>query len=244
MTDRWAACFPRSSLHAALPLRLRSGLKACEISGTIWLTGSDSFEEVDPHLRRIPDVLRYTIAADNRITRVDHRIPQGTLPIVMWSAFSSIAELHPQPAALPADLKLTVPVRLIRSSYQEQPSAMLVPIQAWSAYASTAPMIRLAPLRFAVRADGNVLILGSPLPPLAGVYLIDRAGLLLPCGYIWEPNLEPEIVRRSMNLAAKDLALFNLDGSYEWIPAESAVAASRGGARRSLASLNENAGAA
>jgi hypothetical protein len=75
------------------------------------------------------------------------------------------------------------------------------------------------------------------------VHLVDRGGLLLPSGYCWEPFFEPQILRRSMNLAAADLAVFNLDGSYELIRAENTVAASRSAARRSFASFTEMAGA-
>jgi hypothetical protein len=243
MTDQWAACFPQSSLQSALHLRVRSDVKACQEGEIIWLTGAGSFEEIDPLLRRVPKMIRYTVQADNTITRMGWRIPERKLPAANWSAFSAIAELHPQPAALPAGARTTVPIQIVRSAHSEEPSAMLCPIQFWVDYAMTAPGVRLKPLHFAVREDGQTLILGSPLPPLRGLYLIDRAGLLLPGGYCWAPRLEAQIIRRSMNLATNDFALFNLDGSYELIPAENIIAASRSAARRSFASFTGTAGA-
>jgi len=155
MTDRWAACFPRSSLQAALPLRVRGGIKACNEGEVIWLTGTGTSQAIDPLLRRIPGCIRYTLVADKTIIRTSRRIPERELPAGNWSPFSAIAELHPQPAALPAGLGSSVLIRIVRSTQPAEPSAMLCPIQTWTGYAVTAPQIRLNALRNIIRWQSN-----------------------------------------------------------------------------------------
>jgi len=210
MTDRWAACFPRSSVQAAMPLRRRTDILVCEENDFVWITGSGGFDEIGLQLRRIPDIVRYNVAANNTLTRIGRRVPERDLPpATNWVAFSSIAELRPQPAALPAKSSLRVPIQIVRASQQEHPSAMQVSIHAWAEYAITAPLVRLNPLRFAVREDGQTLILGSPVPPLAGSYFTDRNGLLFPCGHTWAPPVG------SRNSAEGHAAFHRRPGSFQ-----------------------------
>jgi hypothetical protein len=239
---RWAARFPRSAIFAALPLRLRSGLEVCEDQSDLWLIGDCAFEEIDPLLRRIPDVMRYSVGADRTITPIGRRIPEGILPVGKWNPLSSIAQFQPQPTAMPARLENSVPIRLVRSKHQEEPGAIVATAAAWKTYADFAPRIRLDRLRFAICSDGRALILGFPLPPLQGSFYTNRSGLLLPVGFGWEPEIEPQLLRRAMNLNSDDLAILDLNGGYELIPAETAIRASRSAVRRSLEALTATAG--
>ncbi len=228
MSDRWAVRFPRSSMHAALALRLRDSVEACDAGDHVWLKSNGGrAEEIDRILRCIPDAVRYAADDGGTITRVGRRIPEGRLPDGPWSPFSSVVRFCPQPAAMPARAGPSAPLRLVRMQQEESPSAVVISLREWVDYADVAARVRLEQLRFAVSGDQRALILGSPSPSLRGLYYCDRHGLLLPCGYGWAPRVESEIVRRCMRLSPGDLALFAMDGSYERIPAESVIPASR-----------------
>ena len=57
-----------------------------------------------------------------------------------------------------------------------------------------------------------------------------------PCGLAFVPDVEPAILRLSLDMLEGELALFAPDGSFELIPATSFVAATRSAARQTLAS--------
>jgi hypothetical protein len=80
MRVAWSAKFPRSSLRAAMRLRLVHGVELCDAGESLWMRAGGAFEDVDPLLRCIPDVIRYTVADDGMCTRVGHRIPDCPLP--------------------------------------------------------------------------------------------------------------------------------------------------------------------
>ena len=76
MSVAWSAKFPRSSLLAAMRLRLLvGGIEICEADESLWMRGGDALEDVDPLLRCIPDVIRYTVGDDEICTRIGQRIP-------------------------------------------------------------------------------------------------------------------------------------------------------------------------
>jgi hypothetical protein len=233
VSERWAVCFPRSVAHTALPLRLHSGIEACDVGDALWLHGAGGFENIGQLLHRIPGLTAFIVNADNSITLTGKRIPTGKLPDGPWSAFNGIVTLRPQPAALPATISTKAPISILRSLREQEPGAMLMELRQWADYAVSAPRVRLDPLRFAVCSDGRVLVVGHPLPPVPGEYFINLGGLLIPCGYEWRPRLEPAILRRAMNLHADDMALFRADTSYERVRGESFVRATRSAARRS-----------
>jgi hypothetical protein len=232
-------------MRAALPLRLRPTIAAYDDGKYYWLKGEGDVGEIERFLRCIPDIQRYTVAADNSITPLGRRIPAGDLPPGPWTPLSSVVQFSPQPGAMPAQLAAPVAVRLVRTEPgpEQAPVALVASIENWADYVHRAPQVRLDPLRFAISGISDALILGSPLPALQANYFSNHDGLLVPSGYAWLPRVEPQILRRAMHLAPHDLALFDTDGGYELIPAESIVPASRSAARRSLASYLQSAGA-
>lgn len=224
-------------MGAALALRMIRGVEGCDQEAHFWLRGAGRLEEVEPLLRRIPEIEIFDVANDDTITRLGRRIPSGTLPRDEWSKFESFFAFRPQPAAMPAQRPGPIALRLQRATREERVAAIVLSIEDWHAYATSAPQVRLQPLRFAVCADRRVVVIGTPLPPLRGEMFVDREGLLVPAGFTFDPDVEPAIVRRLLNLGESDRALFHLDGSYDFIGGESFVAARRGAVRRSSAAL-------
>jgi len=236
VNSNWAASFPRYAVESALALRLQPGLEAHDAGETVWLRGSQALDEVLPLLHRIPEITVYTVDPYDVLTPLHRRIPTETrLPSGPWRPLTAVTVLAPQPTALPAVAPAGIALRLVRAGAEEQPAAVILPLGTWAKWAIHAPQVRLARLRFAVCSDGRTLVLGAPLPPLQGDLLVDREGLLVPCGYCWRPVVEPAVLRRLLKLNAGDGAILTIDGRVDRIPAEAIVAATRSAARASLA---------
>ncbi len=236
MSGRWAIRLPLASAVAAAPLRHRA-VEAHRVGDDLWLRGTG--DDHDPLVRRIPAVARFVLADDDSLTPLGKRLPVGKLPAGPWAKLESVVALHPQPAGLPAALKQRSTLSIARAGHETAPDAMLVPLPAWVRHAVFAPQVRLDRLRFAVRSDGTALLLGTPLPPLPGSYLVDHDGILIPAGWELKPRLQPVLVRRVLNLSDGDLALFDTAGGYEVVNAESVLPATRAAARRTAAAFAE-----
>jgi hypothetical protein len=102
-----------------------------------------------------------------------------------------------------------IPVRLHRTQ-AEQPAALL--FAAWAdlaAWAATAALVRLAPLRLAaVRGEGarlGAFIAGTPLPPLPGMRFCREGLLAIPAG--WALPLPVAEVERLLGVGAGGIAV-------------------------------------
>jgi hypothetical protein len=98
--------------------------------------------------------------------------------------------------------------------------------------------VRLERLTFAASADGRALVRGRPLPPIPGTRYYERAGVAVPCGWGWPSWLTAELVRAALVIAPGTLALFSPAGTWEEIPADQFVRATRSAARLTAESAN------
>lgn len=235
MSASWAVRLKVESIQAALPLRLDRSVEYCQHNGHFFLRGQGDREKIEALVRQIPDAIRYRVMDDEQIVRVGCLIPEGTLPKGPWERLSALFELQPGIAALPGKIMRPVSIRIVRIDIEQAAGALLTTADQWAKCASDAPQARLNVLRFAAAKDGRLLVVGQPLPPIHGDYLMEQEGLLVPCGYGWEPSLEARIIRGVLGLAAGDMALLLADGNFEVIRADSLVRASRSAARLSLA---------
>jgi hypothetical protein len=235
MTDpAWAVLLPRASALAAGALRLRGDVRVREADDSVWLRGDRLTEELDLELRKLPGARRHTVDADDRYTEVDHRIPAGSLPDDGWVPLSTWLAPAPQPAALAGELRRRATLRIVRADTEHPASVLLTTIDAWAAYAATAPSVRLRPLRFAVCADGRTVVHGTPLPPMPGRRYAERDGIALPAGFTFSPAVEPAALRDLLASQPGDLALFAEDGTYEHLASENFTRATRAAARATL----------
>jgi len=235
MPTPWALALPRSAALSAGRLRLRPGVRVGDAGeGNLWLRGDDLTEELDLELRKLPGARRFLVGENGEITKVGRRIPSGILPKVSWSPLAEWLRPRPQLAALSGLLSSRVPVRIVRAGHEQPANLLLTTLVEWAAYATTAPMARLRPLRFAVAADGRALVWGSPLPPLPGRRYAERDGVAVPCGLGWDPPVEPAVLRELLQLQAGDLALVDEAGACEHVEAGHFARATRAAARATL----------
>lgn len=116
-----------------------------------------------------------------------------------------------EPQSLDAELPTTgfgfrgsliVPVlRLVRGGKPQHAAAMRTSIAAICRWANDAPAVRLQSVRW-LRRQGDAIVFGTPLPPLAGDLLVAHGRILVPAGFTWEPALPPDSAHRAFCAAA------------------------------------------
>jgi hypothetical protein len=230
----WAVLLPPSAALAAGALRLRTDIEVRAHGQELWLRGPDLTDDLDRALRKLPGAERFTVGADQRLIPLGARVPTATLPDHGWRPLSAWLVPVPQPAALAGELSGRVELRLVRTDRERTASGLVTTLVDWVAYATTAPAIRLRPLRFAAAADDRVLVWGTPLPPIPGRRYVEAEGLALPAGYEWSPPVEPAVLRTLLGTQDGELALFDEEGSYERIDAGQFAQATRSAARATV----------
>lgn len=210
------------------------GLKAAEAEGLIWLRGIFEEDKTDPLIAGLPAVSVYTLDGDGLLFPAGKPTPVAKLPMLEWQPIKIFLPVSMPVSAMPGRVAGQMELRLGRSSVEREPFALLCTLPDWKAYADTAPETRLRPLRFAVSAQGQVLVLGQPLPNVTGKLYWAQGQLLLPAGLDLEPPLLGELLPVALNVGADELVLFSADASWQRIPVGSFQPARRSAVRLTL----------
>jgi len=239
MNQRWAVSLDAARGGAAAEMRLEPGIEALECVETLWLRGTSSDERLELLLRRLPGATRFEVLADGQLLPAGKRLPSGRLPDGTWVALKSFNQVALPVATLAARLLKRVPFRLDRVGTHEEASLLLTRKADWLAYGDSASQVRLDRLTFAAASDGRVLVRGQPLPPIAGERYYARAGVATPCGWGWPASLDAKVVRDALGIGADELALFSPAGTWESIPGDQFVRATRSAVRLTAGTTNE-----
>lgn len=233
MNEVWAVCLSRVDADTLARLRSRHGLEVCEQQDLVWLRGRGMDEDLDKRLRSLPGV-RFEVLSDRQLVPNGCRVPRGYLPDGSWIALSEAVCIEIESPALGAENKGKVDVGLVRGGTSREANLLLTTVDAWSAYADTAPQVRLQHLAFAMNEARDILIRGRPLPPLPGTRLVEQNGVAVPCGWTWAPAVDAAVLRDLLRLEPDDLALLHADGTWDHLRADDFVLASRSAARLTL----------
>jgi len=236
-------------------LRLEPGIEVLEREEGLWLRGPECDERRDSRLRTLPGAQRFAVLPDGQLQPVGKRLPHGRLPGGIWQSIRTWAGVELPVAKMAAQSAPSIEIKLERTTnvtpsapaaferpghcsrnFTDHPeSDCLVTTRVqWLTWGECAPQVRLERLAFAAASDGRVLVRGNPLPPLPGDRFYERAGLAVPCGWGWPEWLDAALVREVLDLPEGDLALFSPDGSWELIPADQFVRATRSAVRLSV----------
>ena len=229
-----AAHRPQLGAARAIP-----GLLAAQDApdGRYWLRGLPASAPLPPAVRALPAQVRYQLDAAGWLFEPGRLAPAGRLPALPWQPIAELLPLEVPPAALPGQGAPRYVPRLLPATQPAPSVALLATLPAWLRYAETAPEIRLQPLRFAAAADGRVLVLGTPLPPLPGQELWQRGALLLPAGHDLEAPVLAALLAERLATATGSWVLFAPDGGYELLAQGQLVAASRAAVRLTASTL-------
>ncbi len=234
MSGRWAVRLGGADAAAVGSLRLVPGLEVLERPDALWLRGEGLDETLEQALRRLPGAERYDVLADGGLRAIGHRVPRGRLPEGEWMAVRAWARLEVQAGALAGRLERSATLRIVRADRMREANVLVLPWSVWAPWAIGAPAARLRPLDFAAARDGRTVVRGGPLPPLPGARWVEQSGMAVPCGYEWQPAVEPAVLAAWLGVSAGDLALLDTGGSVEVIPASGFVQARRSAVRATV----------
>jgi len=230
MTSTWAACIPLAEFRDLAALRLFADVEFVEVERTIWLRGART-DELERSLARVPGLHRFEVLETGQLRSANSRIPGGMLPLSGWRPLKEALVPDLPTAAIGGETRQKLTLSVVRSGAEQAPAALLTPLADWTEFAEHSPIVRLERLVFAVSEDRQVLVLGRPVPPLPGARMVNRAGILTPCGFAWTPSVEPAVLRQLFALGENDVAVLAEDGTHQVIRSEQFVRASRSAAR-------------
>jgi hypothetical protein len=235
MNPVWAVRLPIDSARAAAGVRLEPQIEVLETSDAIWLRGDSADERLNRLLWQLPGARRFDVLPGGELRPLGSRLPSGQLPTGAWARLKTWAQIELPTAAFAAVASTRAPLTLVRCPGEGEANVLLTTLSAWAAYGDTAPQVRLARLRFAVSAEGAVVVHGQPLPPLPGERYCERSGVAVPCGWGWSPAVEPELLRDAWKLRPHDLALVSTDGTWDHLRGDQFVRATRSAIRETAA---------
>src|ERR1051326_6504011 len=239
----WITCLAPADAASLAPLRLTRGLEVAEKAPFIWLSGNNTDEHLESLLRALPAIARYELLPNNRLRRLELRIPSETLPALPWQPLSAWLRVQmPASSELTASADLpaathSVALRIARSTEERTPELLVTNLSEWQTFALSAPEVRLRPLRFAADGVGTIFVRGRPLPPLPGTQFVLFGNIAVKAGFTWGPAVSAEVMARRLGLSPEAVAVFHEDGTFTRIEGEQFVPASRSGVRETAAEL-------
>ena len=231
----WAARLPEEEAAGAAKLRLIAGVEVCAAGDGVWLRGPALDAGLARALRGLPGAERFRVDERGRLTRIGKRLPSGALPGGPWQPIAGWMTPRPQSASRPAAAGGFTRARLalIRSGAPAEAGALLLALADWSRWALAAPEIRLQPLRFAVSETDEVLVVGTPLPPLPGKRFVNHDGVLVPAGFTWDPPVDAAELRAIHGASIGDVLLLDGGDAHPLVEGSAFVRATRSAVRLS-----------
>lgn len=238
VTTGWALRLPSHARDRVAAVRLAAGVMVLEATDALWLRGDGPSPQLRQALLSVPGGEFFEVDAEGHCRRPGTHLPAARLPNGKWQSLRSLCTVTLPTAAFAASAPAPLPLSLRRSEVAiEQPNALLVELRDLLAWVDHAANVRLQHLRLAVREDGKALLVGAPLPPLAGQTFVVAAGVAVPAGFTFCPACSPQLVAQHLGLQPQDLAVFEASGAYCRIEASAFVAMSRSAVRLTAEAL-------
>lgn len=240
LSGPWAARLPLAERRQAASLRLEPDVTAAIHGDAFWLSGPTADAVLWRRLLAMPYAELFELGNDGRCRRPGTLVPAAELPPIRFVPLRDLSVVSAPVPALPGVAPTAVSLRLVRAADgvgAMGEAALATELRTLAAWVERAAEVRMHGLRFAVAGDRRTLVVGSPLPPIAGSERVVVDGLVLPIGMAFEPFCPAALVRVQLGLAADELAWFEIDGACVRIAAERFVAISRGAVRATLAEV-------
>ncbi|GAA3936255.1 hypothetical protein GO495_14090 [Chitinophaga oryziterrae] len=224
-----------STAHAAAlgSVRTFPGLLAARSGEEIWVRGIPAGKP-DKKISVLPVMHTYFMDEQERLFAPAAQTPVAMLPALEWIPLLSFIKVTLPVSALPGVLEAPQRVKLVRRNGNviiPGNDALLTSLEIWDTYVSTAPLVRLQHLYFAVSENREALIIGTPIMPLPGKTYILGDNILLPAGYDFDPPAITSLVTTTLNPLHDGILLFHENGHWEKIKFDCFVPATRSAVR-------------
>lgn len=94
-------------------------------------------------------------------------------------------------------------VRLCRGGEPRDPAAIVITMATFAEWVEAARDASLEGMEY-VCSEGEVLVRGKRLPPIAGEYWMEHSRILIPAGYEWVPRIDASLVRKLLKVKEDD----------------------------------------
>ncbi|HUF61237.1 MAG TPA: hypothetical protein VMN36_04115 [Verrucomicrobiales bacterium] len=225
---------PDTAPSRLAPLRNVAGVLAGAADGRLWLRGIPGTTLIPlAVLSRIPVEACFVLDPEGRLTPPGARLPAARLPEISWFPLRDwLVPTLTKPVSAPNRPAPAAPLQLIPDPAPfAPPNLLLASLNSWRRFCQSAPALRLAPLRFAASAQGEVLVLGAPIPAIPGLAFHLDGRIALPCGWMTELHVTSEALARRFRLPPASFALLRPDRPALILSLEDFVQASRSAAR-------------
>lgn len=222
-----------SQASALGTLRLVQGIDVLADQHHVWVRGNVLSSDLLRRIRTVPDAELFARRSGDQLSFWEATVPCERLPDGSWQPLAKWLELEFPRAGFAGRTTSKMALTLARAATMSMSNVIATAWSVWKQFATTAPSVRLNPLSFAVSSELQVLILGTPLPPLSGQTLVEESGVIVPSGWRFEPELSHRAVADVLGLSPDDYALFEQDGSFTRIARSSFVKATRSAVRAS-----------
>jgi hypothetical protein len=228
----WAARLERGLAAKLGGLRRAPGVEVLETGDAIWLRGGTPDESLEKAVRSLPGARRFAVLPDRQLVAAGSTVPRGRLPEGEWLKLSEWMTVALEPAALAGRVEGRVALAVVRSTDERPSNVLWTTMRAWGDWVDRAAQVRLDRLAFAM-AGSDVVIRGSPLPPVPGRRFVETDGVAVEAGWTWSPRLDAGVVRQALGLSPGDLAVLHGNGTWDHIEADGFVRATRSSVRAS-----------
>lgn len=193
----------------------------------LWVKTDD---EQDSHstqaLSKLPGAERFQLDEQGRLIEIGKTVPTALLPQLKWHSVRSIVRLELPIASHveslldetrqmefgSADSLNWVPMDRVQHA-----TAITCKWDDWYRYALSVPLRRLQSLRYAVRKDRNVIVIGEPLPGVPCTYYLETDRILIPSPYTWSPRVPAVSIRKKLRIGENDWLLWTKPEYIEMI---------------------------
>ncbi|MEM7312716.1 MAG: hypothetical protein AAF497_06160 [Planctomycetota bacterium] len=242
----WAVCLSSDAANKVARLRLEDRIEIQQLDDVLWLRGKELNESLESKLRSLLGARRFSVLPDLQLVAAGDRVPCGFLPDGEWTSIREYFQVElpttqlagtwddagESDAGQPCESRL----QLVRCETASEatvatPNLMATSFEHWYDYATSAPQVRLKPLRYIVDSECQVVILGEPIPPIPGTRFHRVEGVAMPLGWIWNFPVDSESVRAILGVPNGGLAIVYPGGGYSILDERDFVAASRSSVR-------------
>ncbi len=217
MIQRFLLKIKKENLSSVGELRLYPSMEICEFESSFWVKGEYE-KSLKLPLSSIPAEQRFWITENDKLVPFGKKVPVMKLPIAHWQLLQTFMTVELPTCASPSDFDQPIQLVLKPSTIIQKANGLLCTLNSLSNFIETTSAIRLERLSYAIRSD-VALVIGSPLPPLAGSRYHVEDKIAIPLGHSF-PYLNTSTIKRIIRLASEEHAMFYADNSWERIPDE------------------------